>query len=623
MIVYENTINKFIEHCNINQIAQFVYDSTKNKGFGVSDSEKNSWANSLPFMAKVLDDPEIDKEINVAIEYKFDITKNRLDFLIYGFDDNNQENVVVIELKQWSTAKNSNKPNYVYTNGGGGIGDYEHPSYQSFRYRHILNGFNSYVQDNKVNVTSCSFLHNMESVYKNVLTDEKKYKFLETSPVFLKDDIEKLNIFIKKYIKKKHRMLLYEIDNARIRPSSQFSELMYNAIKGQPIFSLDDQQQFAVSTIVEETTKAIVEKKRRTIIIKGGPGTGKSIVAINALGQLIHPNDGSEPKNAVFSTANFTPRKLFEEQLIQNDYTKVAISELFKELSVFTKASEFDYDCIILDEAHRAYNWKFGKGVKRNLNAVDKLFYASLVNVFFIDEDQIVTKDDYLTIDIIKQFAKKYNSKIIEAEDLKLTSQFRILGGENYISFINSFLGYNSNKKTFNSNKNYEFKVFDSPSELWEAIKEKQEEYPVSRLLSGYTYNWISKNKKDEENVYDFNLENGNFQMRWNKNVSYSFILDKDQSDRIGSIHTIQGVDMDFAGVIIGKDLSYREGKLCFNQNEIAKTDRASGIRNATKIDAEKMIRNTYKVLLTRAINGTYVYCEDKELNNYLKGLIK
>lgn len=620
MIIYENTINNFIDQCNSNKlISSFILPKAILKGFNVGAKEINSWDNSLPFVAKALDSANIDKEINVAVEYKFDMTGNRVDFLVYGKDENENDNMVIIELKQWSNVKSSNKTNYVYAFGGAGLKDYEHPSYQSYRYKSILKGFNSYVQDKNVEISSCSYMHNLDNVYDFVLDDKERFPFIEKSPVFLKDDLEKLGNFIRKYVKKSYKKLLYYIDNARIRPSSDFSNLMFEALKGQPMFTLDDEQQYSVSTIVHETKEAIEHNKRTTIIIKGGPGTGKSIVAINALGLLLHPLDGSKPKNAAYCTTNFTPRTLFSEVLVGKDFTKVAIKELFKPIAAFSKASEFDYDCIFLDEAHRAFPWKFGQGVKRDVDLIDKLFYASRVNVFFIDEDQVVTKDDYLTIERIIRYAKNYGSYLIETDELKLASQFRCLGGESYIAFINHFLGYKNTVYKFNKNQNYEFLVFNTPTELWEKIQEKQKEFPKSRLLSGYTHNWISQY---DDNLYDFIMDDGKFKMKWNKKVDYSYINDETQFDRIGCIHTIQGVDMQYAGVIIGKDIIFRDGKIIFDQSQNASSDKASGIRTALPKDAENMIRNTYKVLLTRAIYGTYVYCEDQNLNNYLKGFI-
>lgn len=597
-----------------------VADKMQLNGIGYGNSEMNSWDKSLPFISDALSHKDINQDINVAIEYQSQLNKSRIDFLVYGKNENDVDSMVIVELKQWSSMKIISKPNYVHTMGGGGEGDYQHPSYQSLRYGAMLKGFNEYVQDNKVDINSCSYCHNMDSIYDKFIGDTNTYPFLSQSPVFLEGDKEKLASFIQKYVKKPSRILLYEIDNSRIRPSKDFSNMLYTALQGQPIFTLDDGQAASVATIIDETNKALKENKRKTIIIKGGPGSGKSVVAINAMGQLIHPNDGSDPKNVCYCTVNFTPRTLYSELLVDGDYKKSAIDNLFKTFACFSRSSECDFDCVMFDEAHRDFLWKFGQGVKREVDMVDRAFYASRVNVWFIDEDQAVTKDDYLTIDKIKNYARKYGSEIIEANDLKLTSQFRCMGGDEYISFINSFLGYDEPLKKKYSPKNYDFRVFDNPTDMWEAIKEKQKEYKNARLLSGYTHEWISKT---DENLYDFDMDDGRFKMKWNKFVSYSYINDPEQFDRVGCIHTIQGVDMSYAGVIIGKDLKYRDGHLVFDKSENAKTDSASGIRNLDDETAARLIRNTYKVLLTRGMYGTYVFCEDKELCEYIKSIMR
>jgi len=620
MIIYENNLGDFIYQCANEKISTHIKKGFILSGINLSgNSEIESWDNSLPIIANILDDKSIAKDINVALEYKLDVTKNRIDFLIYGKNESNSDSLVIVELKQWSNVKDSNKPNFIYAFGGGGAKDYLHPSYQSYRYGSILQGFNQFVQDNKVLVETCSFLHNLDNIYDNFINNTNKYPFVEKSPVFLQDDAEKLRSFVKKYVKKSYRVLLYDIENSKIRPSKDFSLMMYNALKGQQIFTLDDAQASSVSTIISETNLALESKKRKTIIIKGGPGTGKSIVAINAMGQLLHPSNDVKSRNVCYCTTNFTPRTLFSELLIDNDYTRSAIKELFKPLATFAWSREFDYDCVLYDEAHRAYTWKFGQGIKRDVDMIDKAFYASRVNVFFIDEDQMVTKDDYLTVERIKKYARKYSSEIIETDDLNLTSQFRCLGGEKYVSFISSLLGYDNNIIKYRA-KNYDFKVFDSPSLMWKEIQSKQEEYPYSRLLAGYTHDWISQY---DDTVFDFVLENGDFKMKWNKKVPFSYINDPTQFDRIGCIHTIQGVDMSYAGVIIGKDIIFRNGEILFRQDQNADTDKASGIKNASYDLAKKMIRNTYKVLLTRAIYGTYVYCEDKALNDYVKSFVE
>lgn len=616
MIIYSNNLNSFINDCNTNQIVNEITKSFNNNGYHVgNEREINSWRNSLPRVASALTSDELNGEIGVAIEYKFELNRNRIDLLLYGNNDKRESSVVIVELKQWSQVRRANKTNFVHTNGGGGTKDYLHPSYQAFRYANILKGFNSYVQDEDVKINSCSYLHNLDNNYDVIINNNIDFPYVVDSPVFLENDDAKLKDFVKKYIKTPNSSLLYLIENGRIRPSKEFSKMLQNAIKGQSVFTLDDEQATSVATIVHETKEAIRHNKRKTIIIKGGPGSGKSIVAINAMGILLNKEDSV---NTCYCTTNFTPRTLFSEILVDGNYKKNAITQLFKPLATFSRSSEFDYDCIMLDEAHRAFQWKFGQGVKRDVDMIDKFFYSSRVNVFFIDEDQVVTKDDYLTIDKIREYANKYDSEIFESSDLTLSSQFRCLGGENYIDFINSFLGYNNNVSKFIS-KGYEFKVYDNVNDLWNAIKNKQSEFPKSRLLAGYTHDWISAK---DDSLFDFDLNNGNFKMQWNKKVNWSYINDQEQLDKIGSIHTIQGVDMDYAGVIIGKDILYRNGRIVFNKDANANTDKASGIKKADDELAERLIRNTYKVLLSRAVYGTYVYCEDKALGEYLKSFI-
>ena len=147
-------------------------------------------------------------------------------------------------------------------------------------------------------------------------------------------------------------------------------------------------------------------------------------------------------------------------------------------------------------------------------------------------------------------------------------------------------------------------------------------------MTAGYTYDWISKGQYRDGFDYDIILDGGAFRAKWNLNCSevgtdYSWLNDPNSVKEVGCIHTCQGLDMNYCGVIIGKDLQYRDGKLVYCKDQMARTDRNSGIRKADDETAAKLIRNTYYVLLTRGMMGTYVYCEDEGLREYLKGLIR
>lgn len=292
------------------------------------------------------------------------------------------------------------------------------------------------------------------------------------------------------------------------------------------------------------------------------------------------------------------------------------------------KGKEAEFDCVIVDEAHRVYDYKPSQfGPKPGTNMLDFIIRNSKVNVFFVDEDQAVTIFDYTTVDRIKKIAKKYNSPIIEGGELSLSSQFRCTGGIEYIDFVKGLLGYEGKQTKPFSSKSYEFKVFDSAEEMRKQIAEMNSKYGNSRIVAGYTHDWVSlkafrKGVQFERTPYDFSYDDG-FKMRWNKgmgmvDMDYSYLADEQSINEIGCIHTIQGLDLQYCGVIIGKDITYENGKITFHKEK--NVDNVSAkISTADDEIAEKLIRNTYNVLLTRGMRGTFVYCEDEALREYLK----
>lgn len=635
MIVYRDSIANFINQCNedaLKSISSIVSDDMRKNGINSFDkAQVNAWQNSLPAIADVLSYCDIDSDVDIAIEYKIRQSRDRIDFIIYGVNEDNRKNVVVIELKQWSNVSKTNKKNYVNTFGGHGQDDYWHPSYQAYNYVNLMSNFNEYIQNEDVTLSACSYLHNMDNGNSVLLDNLELFPLVKDAPVFLKDDKKKLAAFISKYVKYGDRKILYEIENSRIVPSKHLSKMLSEALKGNEFFSYDESQANAVSEIVKTVEDTLYYDEKRVIIIKGGPGTGKSVVAINVLGQLIN---SKEKRNVIYATANSAPRILYTDELIENDYKKNAIKNLFKHPMVLNGCGENTYDCVLVDEAHRVFDYKTGIGLKKGTHIFEQIIKGSRVVVFFIDEDQAVTYTDYVTIEKIRELAYKMRVRVSEGKSLELTTQFRVLGGEEYISFIKSFLGYNSETIKYKKDNNYDFQVFDKAADMMNAIKEKDNELKSDnqsgkcRVVAGYTYNWISKNTYRDSELFDIVLDNGDFKAKWNlrcKEVGndYSWLNDVDSVNEVGCIHTCQGLDMNYCGVIIGKDLTYENGKITFHKERNAKTDVASGIRRMDDDIAEKLIRNTYNVLLTRGMKGTYVYCEDEALRDHLKSLIE
>ena len=647
MIIYDEKVNTFVNQClnpGVYTIGDIISEAMKLKaGLSVSKSEIDSWNNSLPEVAKALQQTSIDGQCGVGVEYKIRLGKGRIDCLIYGIDDKGKKNLVVIELKQWSSVNKSGKPNHVFAVvGQGGPQDKCHPSIQASGYVDQLKNFYKYVQDEKLELHSCSYLHNMPQINEILLLDSSLFPIVTSSPAFLHNDVQKLVSFIQKYVKKPCDEILYQIDHCDIKPSAHLSKALGEAIKGNDFFAYDEDQENAISEILLQVTESLYYGDKRVIIIKGAPGTGKSVVAMNVLGKLISPKKG--PKyNAAYFAVNAAIRTLYGNELVKDDYTRNYLKTLFKYPTCLKDAGANTFDCGIFDESHRLFDFKGGVGLSKGTHLLEKAINACRVSVFFVDGDQTVTSIDYGTGSNIKKVAAKLHVKVIESDDLVLTTQFRCIGGSEYLAFVRNFLGYENDRTVFNIDK-YEFEIKDSAKEVMDLIKQKDLEfqeqyckaagklvndYSISgrcRVVAGYTHNWVSKKQDRDGDKFDFELDNGAFKAKWNLRCAkygsnYSWLDDPLSVEEIGCIHTAQGLDLNYCGVIIGKDLRYDKdnNRLVFDKTMNAKSDTASQIKNCDDETAERLIRNTYNVLLSRGMKGTFVYCEDSDLQEYLK----
>ena len=174
----------------------------------------------------------------------------------------------------------------------------------------------------------------------------------------------------------------------------------------------------------------------------------------------------------------------------------------------------------------------------------------------------------------------------------------------------------------------YDFRVFDDPNDLYKEIKERNKVNNKSRLVAGYCWNW-QKNGQNNSDVHDITI--GDFSISWNLKDSEAYAIEENSINEAGCIHTVQGLEFDYVGVIIGEDLRYENGKVITDFTKRAASDKSiSGIKkmvqeNPLKAKAigDEIIRNTYRTLMTRGMKGCYIYCVDKRLNEYFKKTIK
>lgn len=618
MIVYSNTKRGFIEDARDNLIADRIEEAFKSQNFNHhNDAEFRSWSNSLQFVKNVIDDNEINDDCQLAIEYQIPLTSKRVDFLIGGMDDKGNNNIVIIELKQWENSDQTNNNDLVVAYTGKAFRTVTHPSYQAYSYAKTIENFNENINEYNINLIPCAYLHNYKESNRSNIDNEFYKDVIELSPVFLHQDTAKLRNFIKQYIKQKDNIdLLMKIENGKLRPSKSLQDSLSSMLKGNQEFYLIDEQKVAYEKIKYYVNDALKDNnKKYTIIVEGGPGTGKSVIAIQLLSELT--NKGYSVN---YVTKNSAPREVYFKKLRGNKFKLSYIQSLFKGSGSFIGLDNNCLDCLLCDEAHRL-NAKSGMFKNLGENQIKEIIHAARVSVFFIDENQIVTTSDIGSIELIKQFAKEEQSNLIYGNDLVLSSQFRCNGSDGYLAFLDNLLGI-KNTANYILDNDYDFRVYDNPNDLFNAIKEKNEIDNKSRVVAGYCYDWVTKNNCDP-NLFDINLKD-DFHARWNFASTNTWAIDKDSINEIGCIHTSQGLEFNYVGVIIGKDLYCHNDIVYTDFTKRAKTDTSlKGIKKTKNYKlADIIIRNTYRTLLSRGQKGCYIYCEDEELSKYIKKII-
>lgn len=620
MIIYESTKQGFLEDIISGdietKIEDLIYEKMNRRS---APSEIKSWVNSLKDMYIVMSNQEIPFECEVAIEYRIPNSNKRVDFIVTGEDFHNQKHAVVIELKQWSSVTSiKTKDAIVSTWLGGGLRETVHPSYQAWSYASMIYDYNQNVRNKDIQINPCAYLHNYEITEDDPLLDDHYSYYIEKAPVFSKKETRYLSQFIAKFIKKPNNTILYEIDNGKIIPSKSLQDTMVSLLKGNKEFVLLDDQKVVYETI-NTTVKNLEIDEKRVIIIKGGPGTGKSVLAINLLASILNMQ-----KNVIYVTKNSAPRNVYLEKLVQGNYKKVQINNLFRGPDNFYTIGTDLFDCVLVDEAHRLRE-KSGMFANKGENQIKEIINASRVSVFFIDDYQQVTTRDIGSIDEIKKWANYLNVPIIEDE---LTSQFRCNGSDGYLAWIDNALDIRHTDWDL-IDLDYDIQILDTPEQARKIISEKNKINNKARILAGYCWDW---QKIERNNPFHKDIQIGDFGMAWNFENTATWAIDEESVNQIGCIHTSQGLEFDYIGVIIGDDLKYENGSLVTNLFERAKTDQSlrglKGLHKKNPIEtneiADRLIKNTYRTLLTRGQKGCYVYCTDNNLKEYfLKNLTK
>ena len=633
MRLYAGSSTNFIALNVNNQIAGLLEtEFLKQFGYKAQINEVMSWRNSLFRLSDILERANLTDQ-GIMVEYKLPLSGKRIDVIICGKDKDQKRNAVIIELKQWEKcALTDYDSDYVVTWVGGGNRSVLHPSVQVGNYMYYLqdNSTVFYDGDHPVGLSACSYLHNYTIGNEDVLTDIRFQKSITRFPIYSSEDRLALTSFITEKVDQGDGMdILAEIEQSRMRPSKKLlkqvstvikqklkGELkLFGAVKTKGDYILLDEQLIVYDTVMSIVRKGLEHKQKHAIIVKGGGGTGKSVIGLQLLADLAALN---------FNTQYATGSKAFTETLrkILGDNSK----SLLKYFMSYGEAKPNEIDVLLMDEAHRIRE-KTGYPFKSTGRPqVQDLLNAAKVSVFFIDDYQAVRKGEIGSSAFIKEQAELAGCKVYEYD---LEAQFRNGGSERYSDWIDHTLHIRKTATTeWINESDFEFTIMDSPEALETAIRARAEEGYTARVMAGFCWPWSKR--LDENNDLINDVEIGEYKRPWNaqegltgmrKGIPKSqfWAYDAGGIDQVGCVYTAQGFEFDYAGIIFGSDLKYNPDTA--EWEGIPGNSYDGQVKSSQ--DFLKLVKNTYRVLLGRGMKACYVCFMDKDTERYFRSRIR
>lgn len=620
MQLYSGTTSLLIEDSTRNRIATKLSDAFfYHFRFYPSPSEVNSWRNSLRAVCQVFQTANLLSH-GVILEFQLPLTSKRLDCLVTGQDDAHKNNAVILELKQWEHCEDAAGANEVCTWVGGKFRDVLHPSAQVGQYKTYLEDSHSAFVQSGITLHACSYLHNYEYDSSDILFAAKFQPLLESFPVFTADHVDPLVTYLRPKLQNgDDGQILEAIEKSKYKASRKLLGHVKDVIKGKSEYVLLDDQLVVYDRVLASADQGFKDKKKTVIIVKGGPGTGKSVIALNLLGDL---------SGRGYNTHYVTGSKAFTTTIRAIVGSRAA--QQIKYFNSYSQAAFNDIDVMVCDEAHRireTSNSRFTPTPRRSRSPqLHELISASKTSVFFIDDDQVVRPGEIGSVNYIRENAEQLDCKVFEYE---LETQFRCAGSEGFINWVNNTLEIRRTANVlWNVNEPFEFRILDSPYSLETAIKEKVEQNFTARLTAGFCWKW-SDPKTDGTLVEDVVI--GGYARPWNAKSQAGHLApgipaesvwayDPHGIDQIGCIYTAQGFEFDYVGVIFGNDLVYDPENARWSGDPKCSAD--SVVRRSGE-EFLRNVKNTYRVLLTRGMKGCYVHFMNKATENFFRSRLE
>jgi len=586
-----------------------------------SPSEQRSWARSIPALARDLADAGLGSA-EVLLEQRLPLTSRRVDAIVAGVHPRTgRPSYVVVELKQWSSTEVFQNNASLVVIDGYGHEPHIHPGEQVAGYCQYLADFIPALGEQEAHITGVAYLHNATELAIRSLRTYTGAADIHLITGERRNDLMKLlrsQISTEVSGSAAADLLL----NAREAPSRPLLAVAAQEIREREQFVLLDEQKLAYNLVLHAVERAREADVKTVIVVSGGPGSGKSVIALSLLGELAR--QGRAVLHATGSQSfTQTLRKVA-------GWRSKRTQQLFKYFNSFMDAERNSLDVLILDEAHRIRQTSANRWTKTSQRTqrpqLDELMAAARVPVFLLDEHQTVRPGELGSLADIKAHAASHS---IAVQHISLEDQFRCGGSEAYVEWVMRLLGLSpGGPSAWSGDEKFTLSLAHTPEELEAAMAAQERSGYTARVTAGYCWPWSDPNR-DGSLVSDVVI--GDWRKPWNLKGDRStggappsalWATDPAGFGQVGCIYTAQGFEYDWNGVILGPDLVWREDRWVPRRAH----SRDPAFRSATTVsDAQfdGLIRNVYKVLLTRGMIGTVVYSTDAQTRSYLTTLIR
>lgn len=587
-----------------------------------SPSEERSWSNSLPVLARDLQDAGL-SSVEVLLEYKLPLTSKRADVILAGVDaQTGGPRYVVVELKQWGAATAiPDAPNLVDVPGSMRR-QLLHPAVQVNGYVEYMTDFTASIAPDNASgaqISAAAYLHNAT---RESIAELWDHPDTSTAPIFTGD---RRGDFVK-YLRDQFAPspgihAADELAASAISPSKQLLALAADEVRDREQFVLLDEQRIAFDLVIRAVERARRQDTKTVVVITGGPGSGKSVIALSLLGEL--SRQGRSVLHATGSRSfTQTLRKVVGHRAPR-------VQKLFTYFNNFIGAEKNGLDVLISDEAHRIRETSVSRFTKKSLRdvarpQVEELLDAARVPVFLLDEHQVVRPGESGTVADIRGAAARRGVDVVQVD---LDAEYRAGGSEAYIQWVLRLLDLvPGGPVPWEDEAAFVVDVVDSPQELEQQLRSHLTEGSGARMTAGFCWPW-SDSDPDTGLVNDVRI--GDWEKPWNVKgdravgdapPSALWATSEGGFEQVGCVYTAQGFEYGWNGVIIGPDLVWRKDRFVSRRTENKDPD----FRSSTRVSDEefdRLVRNVYKVLLTRGMEGTLVHSTDPETNQMLRTL--